>query len=98
MQGRSSIWCKLFKSSKFGRNFENFEKSQNFEMFLKRSLLPYELSEREPGWRFTARCHTETMAKLARLEPAKNGELVTKFGRFSKVLLHHMKKSAHETL
>ena len=33
-------------------------------------------------------CHnTETIAKLARLGPAKNGELVTKFGRVSNVLL-----------
>ena len=33
------------------------------------ALLLYELSEREPGWRFTARCHTKTIAKRARVEP-----------------------------
>ena len=29
-------------------------------------LLPFESPERKPGWRFTARCHTETVAKRAR--------------------------------
>ena len=33
----------------------------------REALLLDELFEREPGWRFTARCHTETIAKLARL-------------------------------
>ena len=32
-------------------------------------------------------CHMKTIAKLARLGPAKNGELVTKFGRVDKFLL-----------
>ena len=32
-------------------------------------------------------CHTETIAKLARLGPAKNGKLVTKYGRVDKILL-----------
>ena len=32
-------------------------------------------------------CYTETMAKLARLGPAKNGELVTNFGRVVEVLI-----------
>ena len=35
----------------------------------RKALLLYELSEREPGWRFTARCHTKTIAKRARVEP-----------------------------
>ena len=35
----------------------------------RKALLLYELSEREPGWRFTARCHTKTVAKRARVEP-----------------------------
>ena len=34
---------------------------------VEEALLLYELSEREPGWRFTARCHMETMAKPDRL-------------------------------
>ena len=43
-------------------------------------------------------CHTETIAKLARLGPAKNGELVTKFGRVSKVLLDEVNEDAKKTL
>ena len=45
------------KSSKFGKKLENYEKSRNFEKLSRAKLLLCELSEREPGWRFTARCH-----------------------------------------
>ena len=43
-------------------------------------------------------CHTETIAKLARLGPAKNDELVTKFGRVDKVLLDEAYEDAKKTL
>ena len=43
-------------------------------------------------------CHTETIAKLARLGPAKNGELVTKFGRVDKVLLDEAYEDAKKML
>ena len=40
-------------------------------------------------WKYSSfsKSNTKTIAKLARLGPAKNGELVTKFGRVDKVLL-----------
>ena len=34
-----------------------------------KALLLYELVAREPGWRLTARCHPETLAKRARVGP-----------------------------
>ena len=43
-------------------------------------------------------CHTETIAKPARLGPAKNDELVTKFGRVNKVLLDEVYEDAKKTL
>ena len=43
-------------------------------------------------------CHTKTIAKLARLGPAKNDELVTKFGRVDKVLLDEAHEDATKTL
>ena len=43
-------------------------------------------------------CHTETIAKLARLGPAKNGELVTIFGRVNKVLPDEVHEEAKKTL
>ena len=33
MLRKSSIWCKLFESSKFGQNFENFENSRKNEKY-----------------------------------------------------------------
>ena len=42
--------------------------------------------------------HTETIAKLARLGPAKNDELVTKFDRVSNVLLDEANEDAKKTL
>ena len=53
----------LVEISKISEIFEKFTNSS------RDALLLYELSEREPGWRFTARCHTKTIAKPARVEP-----------------------------
>ena len=43
-------------------------------------------------------CHTETIAKLARLAPAKNDELVTKIGRVDKFLIDEVHEDAKKTL
>ena len=73
MPGKSSIGFNGFEKLKFlveiSKISKKFEKNTNPS---RQALLLYELSEREPGWRFTARCHTETIAKLARMGPAKN--------------------------
>ena len=70
MPRKSSIGSKLFgkvhflvEISKFSNHIEILKISS------REALLLYELSEREPGWRFTARCHTKTVAKRARVEP-----------------------------
>ena len=42
--------------------------------------------------------HTETIAKLARLGPAKNDELATYFGRVINVLLDEVYEDAKKTL
>ena len=67
--GKVLLAWSFWKVDIFGRNLENFEKYQKFENASRGALLLYELSEREPGWRFTARCHTKTVAKRARVEP-----------------------------
>ena len=41
---------------------------------------------------------TKTIAKLARLGPAKNDTTLTKFGRVDKVLLHEVYEDAKKTL
>ena len=43
-------------------------------------------------------CHTETIAKPARLGPAKNDTTLTKFGRVDKVLLDEVYEEAKKTL
>ena len=43
-------------------------------------------------------CYTETVAKLARLGPAKNGEPVTIFGRVDEVLIDDVYEDAKKTL
>ena len=43
-------------------------------------------------------CHTETIAKPARLGPAKSGELVTKIGRVDKVLLDDLQENPQDLL
>ena len=45
-----------------------------------------------------ASSNTETIAKLARLGPAKNGTTLTGFGRDIKVLMDDLMKSAQKTL
>ena len=52
------------KVSIFSRHFENFEKSWKFQNLMVGACLLYELSEREQGWRFTARCHRAGSASL----------------------------------
>ena len=53
----------LVKISKISKNLEILK------VFSREARPLYELFEREPGWRFTARCHTKTIAKRARVEP-----------------------------
>ena len=48
---------------------KNSKNLEFLEILSREARLVYELSEREPGWRFTARCHTKTIAKRARVEP-----------------------------
>ena len=43
-------------------------------------------------------CHTETIAKLARLGPAKNGTTLTKFCRVDNVLLDDLQENPQKTL
>ena len=43
-------------------------------------------------------CHTETIAKLARLGPAKNDTKLSENGRVNNVLLDHLDKSAQDWL
>ena len=43
-------------------------------------------------------CHTETVAKPARLGPAQNDDTHSKIGRVDKVLLDEMIKSAQKNL
>ena len=75
MLRKSSIGAELFQKVQFSIEIWKIsKKSENLKKWLREALVLYELSEREPGWRFTARCHTETVAKLGRLGPAQNGE------------------------
>ena len=43
-------------------------------------------------------CHTETIAKLARLGPAKNDTTLTENGRVNNVLLDNLDKNAQDWL
>ena len=86
MPGKSSIGFSGFEKFTFFVEISKFSEiskiSKIFEKITnpsREALLLYELSEREPGWRFTARCHTETVAKPGRLGPAQNGELMQNF-------------------
>ena len=67
MPRKNSIGLKFFqnvrfliKIPKFSKNLEKLRKLMNFGFRL------YELSEREPGRRFTARCHIELSQSGAR--------------------------------
>ena len=68
----------LLKISRKSKNLENLK------IFSREALLLYELSEREPGWRFTARCHTKTVAKPDRLGPAQNDKPMQIFVELSR--------------
>ena len=59
----------IFKSSNLVEIPKIPKNIEILKVFSRGALLLYELSEREPGWRFTARCHTETIAKRARVGP-----------------------------
>ena len=83
MPCKSYIGAKLFlkfeilvEISEISKIIENLKRD-------KEAILLYELSEREPGWWFTARCHTETVAKPGRLGPAQNGEPMRNFVELS---------------
>ena len=58
MLWKSSIHSGHFKSWYFWSKFRKFRKFRKFKRISSDALLLYELSEREPGWRFTARCHS----------------------------------------
>ena len=69
MLEKSSIAFSGFEKLTFLVEISKFSKISKISKFLSEALLLYELFEREPGWRFTARCHTKTIAKRARVEP-----------------------------
>ena len=60
MLRKSSIGAELFQKVQFSieisKNSKNLKKIKRWS---RDALLLYELFEREPGWRFTARCHIE---------------------------------------
>ena len=51
-------------------------------------------------WKYSSfsESNTKTIAKLARVGPAKNGELVTEFGRVNNVLLDEVYEDAKKNL
>ena len=55
--GKSSIGFSCFEKLTFLVEISKFSKIPEISKFFEKALLLYELSEREPGWRFTARCH-----------------------------------------
>ena len=70
MPGKSSIGFSGFEKLTFLVEISKISKI--LEKIInpsREALLRYELSEREPGWRFTARGHTKTIAKRARVGP-----------------------------
>ena len=70
MPGKSSIGFSGFEKLTFLVEISKISKIlEKITNPSREALLLYELSEREPGWRFTARCHTKTVAKRARVEP-----------------------------
>ena len=70
MREKSSIGFSGFEKLTFLVEISKISKIlDKKENISREALLLYELSEREPGWRFTARCHTKTIAKRARVEP-----------------------------
>ena len=72
MSGKSSIGFSGFEKLTVLVEISKFLKISKISKKSREALLLYELFERETGLRFTARCHnTKTIAKLARLGPAK---------------------------
>ena len=65
--GKSLSGANYFHMSKIRSKFRKFRKILKHGKTVRDALLLYELFAREPGWRFTARCHTETVAKRARV-------------------------------
>ena len=68
--GKSSIGFSGFEKLTFLVEISKISKIvEKITNSSRKALLLYELSEREPGWRFTtARCHTKTIAKLPRTQ------------------------------
>ena len=63
MPCKSSIDSGHFKSWYFLNGISKMSKVfERMTILSKETLLLYELFEREPGWRFTARCHTGARA------------------------------------
>ena len=88
----SSIGQNFWKSSDFDDFFEFFfeicKKYQDLRKNKKRKMrgvLLYELFERKPGWRFTARCHTKTLGKRKSRRP-RTQVLLTMKNMFSNVI------------
>ena len=63
MLRKSSLESGGFKTLTFLVEIRKIEKIPKVRKRLRKALLLYELSEREPGWRFTARCHTGALVK-----------------------------------
>ena len=71
MPRESSIGSELFEKVQFLVGISKISKIfEKMTVLSREALLLYELSEREPAWRFTARfLTTKTIAKRARLGP-----------------------------
>ena len=93
------------------RSFGKFQKNENFQEKLEKMKIFKEKGKgsrrrgtlrvlRAETWLTVDRtiANTETIAQLARLGPAKNGELLTKFCRVSKVLLDEVYEDSKKTL
>ena len=61
MLRKSAIWCKLFSKNHILVKISNFLKKSKKKSAYFCEVLLYELSEREPGLRFTARCHHRSL-------------------------------------
>ena len=88
---------RIFK--KISRIFENFrffkkEREENWE--IKRHSTSPPCGNLVDG--LPHDCHTETIAKLARLGPAKNDATPPDFVRVDKVLLDDLQENAKKTL
>ena len=66
MPWKSSIGAKCFPKVEILVEISKISKISKIWKKSREALLLYELSEREPGWRFTARCHWGSGALLGR--------------------------------